>query len=1033
MGPGRNGDDAAVLTKPGSLSTAQAFVGRERDLERLRVLLADATDGRGGLALLVGEPGIGKTRTARELASEATRTDALVLWGRGFEGEWRRPYGLWGEALGGYARAVGPDRLRAKLECLAPELARLIHGPWPEPLQAESEGLGAEGNDRFRLYDAVSQLLLTATDERPIVLVLDDLHWADRDSLQLLCYLGRLVADAGLLIVGTYRDSEVGRGHPLADTLAELGREANCEWILLRGLSEEDVARYLAAMAGQELTDVMVRRIHAVTEGNPFYVRELFRYLTADGSLDIASDDASDPGVPESVRHVVSRRVARLSVGAQELLRVASAFPRGFELGVLSALLPGPDDERLDQIDEALRVGLVRAVAGRPGLYRFAHAIVRHAVYDELSGGQRVRLHRRAGDVLETLHAVNPEPWLSELAHHFFRAAQGGDATKALDYAMRAARRSARLLAYGEAAEYFERALQLLELAGPVAEPAAGSPAQRQCELLLELGDAHWNAGDLPRARATFMRAAEAARALDGLDAGQLLARAALSVRGVVVIGPYDPALVRLLEEALHAVGDGDSAIRAKLLARLGQVLYFADARDRRIELSEQAAQMALRVGDKTALVHALVARQLAFSNPDDVEGRLTNATEIVQLAEDVGDHELAILGHCWRVTSLLELENLPAVDAAITRLSRQAEELGQPYCRWRVTLLLTVRRVMECRFAEAEQLAHQMLVIGRQVQDPAAEAFYGLQLFMLYREQGRVNDLAELEAIVRTSIDRYPTLPIMRCWLALLEVELGREAEARQELDGLASNDFRDLPYDVSWLPLVTWLAELCALLDDSGRAETLSALLQPHARRVAVLRNALTFLGSTSRSLGLLAATLGHWTEAARHFEDAVALHTRMGLPALLAHTQHEYGRALLAGGQREERRRAFELLDAARSTARDLGLVPLADKVQALLAAFDRTASAPHPAAWAAPASGRLRARTGGPPTTHAEHLLTRREQEVARLIAGGLTNRQIADELVIGERTAEMHVSNALGKLGLTSRAQVAVWAAQHGIV
>jgi len=428
-----------------------------------------------------------------------------------------------------------------------------------------------------------------------VLLVLDDLHWVDRDSLALLSFVARgfqppePTAGPRLLLVGAYREEELGKQHPLVEILAQLKREPDYERILIGGLGEPEVTRYLAAVAGQALQPAVVKRIHAETEGNPFYLRELVRHLleegrlTCDGLGPSAEIDGAALGVPEGVRWVVAQRVA-------------AAFPRGFELRALRALLDQPHEELLDSLDEARRAGLIRAVPGRPELYRFVHAIARHAVYDELTVSRRARLHHQIAETLTGLHTSDPERHLSDLAYHYAEALPVGDVAKALEYAIQTGDRASHLLAYEEAARHYERALRILEL-----EPATdGAPAPenelRRCDLLLALGEARRRAGHGALARPSpakraLLQAAEVARRLlpriGAHEAGLRLARAALGYRGVLVdAGAVDTVRVGLLEEALDALDESDSGLRAKLLARLATELYFSDQPDRRVALS---------------------------------------------------------------------------------------------------------------------------------------------------------------------------------------------------------------------------------------------------------------------------------------------------------------------------------------------------------------------------------------------------------------------------------------------------------------
>lgn len=339
---------------------------------------------------------------------------------------------------------------------------------------------------------------------------------------------------------------------------------------------------------------------------------------------------------------------------------------------------------------------------------------------------------------------------------------------------------------------------------------------------------------------------------------------------------------------------------------------------------------MARRIGDTAALVAALSARHLAIWGPENVEDRLATATEIVRLAEGTGNREWALQGHIDRLIDLLELGDIPAVDVEIEVYARLAEELRQPRRLWHMPLFRTMRALMEGRFEEAERLALQALATGQRIQSQTAVNFFGVQMFSLRKEQGR---LQELEAAVKDFVQQYPTVPAWRCALASLYSELGREAEAQSEFEYLAANDFADLPRDNSWLIGVTLLSEVCAFLADSRRAATLYTLLLPYTGRNVVVGDAAACNGSVSRDLGLLVATMARWEEAARHFEDALGMNAKMGARPFVVRTQYEYADMLLARGQPGDRERALELLDLALDTAQKLGMRSLAEKAMAL----------------------------------------------------------------------------------------------------
>ncbi len=529
-------------TSPGR--QASVFVGRARAMETLRGGLEDALAGRGRLLLLVGEPGIGKTRTADELAATAAQRGARVLTGRCYEGDGAPAFWPWVQIL----RAAIADRERpvlatelgpgaADVAQLVPELCERISGlAAPAPLAPEQA--------RFRLFDAIATFLERASRTQPLVLVIDDLHWADKPSLLLLQFVAREMRAAHVLIVGAYRDVELKRQHPLAEALGELQREPLCERITLRGLDADDVARFIAATAGREAPPAMVSAVHEMTEGNPLFVGEIVRLLAAEGGLERASQGTAwRISLPQGVREAIGRRLNGLGEECNRVLTLASVIGREFGLRVLERIADVPGERLLELLAEAVDARILTETAS-VGRYAFSHALVRETLYEELATPVRVRLHRRVGEVLQDAYGASPEPHLAELAHHFFQAAPGGDVERAVDYAARAAERSVRLLAYEEAAGHYERALQALDI-------GASADEERRCALLLRLGDARSRAGERTVARATFERAAEIARALGRADQ---LARAALGFGGRAEMGmPRDDKLLALLEEGLRA------------------------------------------------------------------------------------------------------------------------------------------------------------------------------------------------------------------------------------------------------------------------------------------------------------------------------------------------------------------------------------------------------------------------------------------------------------------------------------------------
>jgi predicted ATPase/DNA-binding SARP family transcriptional activator len=886
-----------------------AFVGRDAELEELLEGFSDAVAGRGRLFLLVGEPGIGKSRLAEEVIRHARAHRAEVLVGRCWEGGGAPAYWPWVQSIREYVRHADAGALRSQLGAGAADVAQIVPElreilpDVPERLSVESESA------RFRLFDSTAAFLRSAAAECPLVVVLDDLHAADEPSLLLLRLMAAGLGTSRILVVGTFRDVDPTVREPLASTLAELAREQVTRRLQLTGLAEEDVGRFIELNTGTTPGSELVAAIHEETEGNPLFVGEVVRLLAAEGHLaDIDSRTLLTLGIPQGVREVIGRRLRRLSEECTHVLNLASVLGREFRLDVLKRLSELPADRLLEVLDEAVAARLVSDVPGSLGRLRFAHALIRDTLYDELTTPRRVQLHRRVGEVLEDFYSQEDELHLAELAHHFFQAAPGGDVERAVDYARRAGEQAVRLLAFEEAARLYGLALEALELTQPVDAALRG-------ELLLGLGEAQARAGDEPAAAQTFLRAAEIARSA-GLP--EQLARAALGYGGrfVWVVAGIDDDVVPLLEQALAALGEKDNSLRVRVLARLSGALRDQLEPERRARLSAEAVEMARRLGDSSALAYALDGRYSAIWGPETVEERIPIVDEILRLADETGDRERAIQGRFYRTVALLELGETSTVYEELGVMERLADELRQPAQRWYVSVLRTILALFEGRFEEARALVTKTHELAPGRADRRINVH--LQTFLLHREQGRVEEvIEETERFVK----EMPTIDVLRCFVADLYGELGRKAEARAILSSFAETDF-GVRVDNDKLAGWCLLVEVCAALGDSAYAWRLYELLLPHADRNAVSHPAYA-AGSVSRYVGLLASTLSHWEDAERHFEDALAANQRMGARPWLAHTQEDYARMLLERNAHGDREKAQDLLDAALATYRELGM--------------------------------------------------------------------------------------------------------------
>jgi DNA-binding SARP family transcriptional activator len=901
------------------------MVGRAAEVDRLTELwtrVAEATPGRGygtqremggRLVMLTGDPGIGKSRLAAEISRRAHDAGAFVLAGRAPQ-EALVPYQPFVEALRHYFIGAPFKQLRASAREYGSELARLVpelrrRAPdLPAPLDSEPE------TERYRLFEAVVGLLTEISQTAPVMLVLDDLQWADRPTLLLLRHLARTAGSGRVLVLGAYRATEA-RMNGFADALAELRRERLVTQLHIKGLAEDETAELVRLKAGGNPSPVFCRALHEETEGNPFFIEEIVRHL---GEAGVQPDHAGARalqkiGLPEGVKDVIARRLTRLDTDAMEWLRVAAVIGRDFDAGLVERIVALDEDTFLNALEDALASGLIVESPVSDDRYSFSHALIRETLYEGMSAPRRARTHRRVGDALET---SGGDRHLNSLALHFTRAAGPEDAEKAIEYAIRAARQATTMLAHEQASEHYTRALEVLERTGHDAD-------RTRCELLVDLGESQVRAGDRAMAWETFREAAAiAARVGDSVS----LARAAIgaSSRYIQPPGVIDEELIALLEQALEMTEDEQSVVRIRLLARLCGALYYSPGRDRMKDLSAEATALAVRLRTPEAGALAAAARRRAFWSPVYLEQRLSDSTELLTLAREAGDVELALQGHAWLMLDLLERGDADAVDAQIEAFNEGAERLRQPLYLWHAAVWKAMRALLAGRLEEADRLAAEALASGSHGEAITAPQYFASQMLAIRREQARMEELEQpaLE-MVRANPDR----PAWRAGLITLLTEVGRVQEAQAELDRLAANDFADIPVDGDWMIAITLAADCAAELGDTARAAQLFELMHPYEHANVVIGVGAVCLGSAAQYLGRLAATLGRREQAARLLEHALAANARLNAPVRVAHTQIDYARLLGPGDPR-----SVELLDAAAETATSLELPLVARRVAA-----------------------------------------------------------------------------------------------------
>ncbi len=891
---------------------ATGYVGRVAERARLDELWGQAREGSLRLALISGEAGVGKTRLSTHLALTAHGQGATVLYGRCDE-DLGVPYQPWVQALRHFVAEAPQATLRAHAERHGGDLERLVGTlgeripDLPSPRQSDPE------TERYLLYAAVAGLLEGAGEQEPVVLILDDLHWADGPTLSLLRHVVTAGSSMRMLIVGTYRDSDLAREHPLTALLADLHREQGVQRLKLTGLQAEDVLALMEAVAGQDMEEEgreLAREITRETAGNPFFAVELLRHLTESGA--IVQDDGGrwrlvgevdDLGLPQSVREVIGRRVERLGSDARTALSAAAVIGRDFDLDLLVAVADLPEARLLDLLDEAVVASLLQESAERAGRFTFTHALVEHTLYEDLGRTRRARLHQRIAEALEEQCGEDPGERMGELATHWAAAVVSANPGKALHYAQQAAERALAALAPDEAVRWYRQALQLQT-------QAPGDDRSERCELLIGLGEAQRQAGD-HASRQTLLDAAGLAHQIGDTDR---LCRAVLAnTRGFPShVGVVDGERVQALEAAAGSLPDDDPQ-RGQVLALLASELHYSGDPSRCRQLAEEAVAMARAAGDEAVLAHTLSHAIWAITAPDTLAQRQRLIDELLDLTRRLDDPRLLTsMGSGARLAVGIETGDRTQIESALAAGRAAAAAVPQASLRWAWLVAEATWSFVQGDLQASERWALQAAEAG--TGEPDAFIAIGVQLFAVRHLQGRLGELVD-QAVALTR--RPEGVAGHRAGAALALIEDGREVQARE----LAlAEDLQDISLEQSWsLAMILW-AMVFSRLAIVDRAAELHGLLAPFSDRLA--GNTATVIGTFAWALGTLAATLERYEEAEGHFAAAAEIEERLGAPLFLARTRAGWARTLIARGRPEDRERAARMLEQAEEVAERLG---------------------------------------------------------------------------------------------------------------
>jgi DNA-binding CsgD family transcriptional regulator len=956
------------------------FVGRAAETAAAEQGWAAVRSGARELIFIGGEPGAGKSRLAEEIAAALHRRGAVVLIGTcsAEPGPGYQPFVTCLEQLlGGTDEGVLADHLGGS----AGELLRLT--PLVRRHRPDLPTPPGDGSDyRRELFDAVTDLLRSVSQDRPVVCVLEDLHWAGTPTLQLLSHVTQHSAQSRLLLLCTHRTTAPDRSDELTYAIADLYRLEGVRRIDLPGLSADEVAQYLVAEGG--LPERRAREYAAVlrdqTGGNPFFLREMWRDIASRGAA--APVRPSVTAAPASIRDTLQRRLARLVLREREVLETAAVLGDGGAVRILVAACGGDPGEALSALDTAARFGLVDAEELTRGRVAFPHMLTRQAVLDLVNPSRRAVLHARVGDVLQSAGDVGSPGVVRQLAYHFAQASALGYGGKAAEYLARSAREAERSLAFEDAAAWYAQAAELGE--GPESEHE---------ELRFAAARSHVRAGDFAGARTLYLRLG------DSRDP---------SVRLRAAVG-YEDAAFRpglpgadacaLLSRALEDVpGDPGDPWYVRALASLGRAMAFTGD-DRARPVAEQALEYARRLGDKRLLSHAVLAMMWQPVAPGSPGDWLALAAELAPLAREIEDWEALGISAIWRAVTAYAQTDPDAWSDAVADGDLATRSSGQPLLAYLSGANGYARAFLRGDFAEAERIAEHLLEVGRSFGSDGTEGPYGLQMYMIRRETGALEAVRPLVEAARQA------QPTWEPGLLALYTELGLTGQARSLLRRLLESP------DVSpgrqvwwgqWSAVLVFLVEAAVALGDADAARRLRPLLVPFSGGQLVAGDFVALFGPADAYLAALDSVLGDDESAERLFERALDQNRALGSTVHRAAILTAWAGHLRSRGDLS--RRYEDMRDEARRLAASSGQVRLMRLLDA--------------------------------PTADSAGL-TAREIDVLRLISRGRSNRDIATELRISENTAANHVKSILIKTGAANRTQVAMiavsrrWIDDHG--
>ena len=869
---------------------AGVVVGLASELKAVASALKRTESGEGHeVGLISGEAGQGKTTLVAEAARIAYGTGTCVLFGH-CEEDLATPYQLFAEALGHYVTHASERQLLTHVAAHGSELSRLVPALSRRLSDLPASKATDSDSERYLLFSAVVGLLSAASKEQPILLVFDDLQWADNGSLMLLRHVAGSDLAMRVLILGTYRDTELSRSDALVEAVGTLRRRGTVTRLELTGLDVTGVTSLMEATAGHSLDDAAIQLAHAVyreTDGNPFFVGEVLRHLSETGAIYqdstgrwTAAEDFNLLNLPDSVREVIRARVVRLGSDAERVLSLAAVIGRDFDFELLMRASELPEDDLLDILDAAGSVALIRELTNAPGRYMFSHALIQHTLYNDSGPTRRARAHRRIADALEDLLGSHPGSRVGELARHWFNSTQSSDVVKAIAYSRQAGDAALVALAPDDALRYYNQALSMFQ-------QTENSEPFLALDIRIGIGTAQRQTGN-GAFRETLLDAAHRAAELD--DTERLVAAALANDRGTFsTVDAMDAEKITVLEMALDRLPDNHPN-RALLLAILCSELTIGSTLERREELARDAIRIAESSGDDVTLVRVLTHVLIPLAVPLLLEQSLARSARALHHAEQVDDPLLlcsAASGHRYMAACAGDITEM---DRCFQIKEPLVEQLDQPFLAWVHALQCSTRALIAGDTDEAEALAGEALTIGSSGGEPDAIVIFGAQMLMVSIWRGT---LSELVPLIEQAIVDNPRLPVFVAALALAHADGGRYEDAKAILHEFGKSGYQ-LPMDATWLTGMIAYADAAVDCGDTEAADSMLEQLAPFSQQWHY--SDISTAGPISRTLGGLATVLGRYEEADRYFAHSAASSEQAGAKFFSARTNLYWGKMLV-----------------------------------------------------------------------------------------------------------------------------------------